>query len=153
VNTRTALNAYANIDVEARVGAADPHKLILLLYQEALVAIATARNQMLRQETARKGASVSKAIAIIETGLRASLNKEAGGNLALNLDTLYTHMSHRLITANLENDTGILDEVTRLLTGLRNAWEQVSPRNPADTAGHGVLTPPAQATVDLSERV
>lgn len=127
MNTAKALKAYTNVGIESNVAAADPHKLILLLYQGALLAIATAKNQMLRKETAKKGASISHAIAIIEKGLQASLNKEVGGALTQNLSDLYVYMTQRLIAANLNNDTAALDEVSRLLIELRSAWENIKP--------------------------
>ena len=41
--------------MDSSVTSADPHKLILLLYQGALLAISSAKNQMLRKEIAAKG--------------------------------------------------------------------------------------------------
>jgi flagellar protein FliS len=79
----------------------------------------------LREETAAKGASISKAITIIDEGLKACLDKSAGGELAQNLSSLYDYMNQRLLIANLKNDTGILDEVSQLLTELKGAWESI----------------------------
>lgn len=129
MNTTKALKAYTNIGIESSLETADSHKLILLLYQGALLAIAKAKNQMIRKETANKGASISQAIAIIESGLQASLDKSVGGELAQNLSSLYDYMGMRLITANLKNDVAALDEVARLLTELKGAWESI--RQPA----------------------
>jgi flagellar protein FliS len=96
-----------------------------MLYQGALLAIISAKNQILREETAAKGASISKAITIIDEGLKACLDKSAGGELAQNLSSLYDYMNQRLLIANLKNDTGILDEVSQLLTELKGAWESI----------------------------
>ncbi len=125
MNTTTAINAYNKIDIESGVNAADPHKLILMLYQGALLATISAKNQILRKEIAAKGVSISKAITIIDGGLKACLDMEAGGELAQNLFSLYGYMSQHLLTANLNNDTGILDEVSQLLTELKGAWESI----------------------------
>jgi flagellar protein FliS len=125
MNTIKAIKAYTNAGIESSVEAADSHKLISLLYQGALLAIASAKNCMLRQETAKKGKSISHAIAIIESGLQASLDKTSGGELAQNLFSLYDYMTLRLISANLKNDAETLDEVTRLLTDLKGAWESI----------------------------
>ena len=129
MNAITAIRTYTNVGVETGVDSADSHKLILLLYQGALLAIASAKNQILRKETAKKGKSISHAIAIIESGLQASLDKNIGGELTQNLSSLYDYMTTRLISANLKNDVGILDEVTRLLSELKDAWENI--RQPA----------------------
>ncbi|RFC39313.1 MAG: flagellar protein FliS [Candidatus Nitrotoga sp. LAW] len=125
MNTNTAINAYNKVDIESGVNAANPHKLILMLYQGALLAIISAKNQILREETAAKGTSISKAITIIDEGLKACLDKNAGGELAQNLSSLYDYMNQRLLIANLKNDTDILDEVSQLLSELKGAWESI----------------------------
>lgn len=127
MNAATAINAYTNVGLETSVTTADPHKLILLLYQGALLAISTAKNQMLRKDIAAKGKYISQAIMIIEEGLKASLDKNAGGELAQNLSNLYDYMSQRLLIANLKNDVSALDEVSRLLSELKGAWEEIRP--------------------------
>jgi flagellar secretion chaperone FliS len=134
MNTTNALKAYKNVGAETSVASADPHELILLLYQGALLAIASAKIQMSRNEIAAKGKSISHAIAIIESGLQASLKKEVGGELAQNFFDLYTYMTKRLITANLKNDPAILDEVSGLLLELRTAWESIRPATPSSDA-------------------
>lgn len=127
MNTAKALQSYNNVKLETEVHGADPHRLILLLYQGALLAIASAKNQILRNEFAAKGKSISHAVTIIEEGLKASLNLEAGGELASNLASLYSYMTQRLLDANVRNDTAMLDEVSRLLIDLRSAWENIRP--------------------------
>lgn len=128
MNTTTAINAYNNVSAETSVMGADPHKLIAMLFQGALLEIARAKNEIIRKETAAKGKSISKAIAIIGEGLNASLDKSVGGELAQNLSSLYEYMVFRLIDANLKNDISTLDEVTRLLTELKGAWDSIRPQ-------------------------
>ncbi len=144
MNATTALKAYTNVGVETSIDSADSHKLILMLYQGALLAIASAKNQMLHKKTAHKGASISKAIAIIESGLHASLDMSVGGELAQNLSSLYGYMNMRLITANLKNDVVALDEVARLLTELKEAWESI--RQPATVQALAQQPMPAAKT-------
>ena len=125
MNATTAIRAYNKVGVESSVIAADPVKLISMLYQGALLAIANAKNGILRKDIPAKGAAISKAIAIIGEGLNASLDKKAGGELAQNLSSLYDYMVIRLVTANLKNDMAALDEVARLLTDLKGAWDTI----------------------------
>lgn len=120
-------NAYANIGVETGVVAASPHKLISMLFDGALVAIAMAKKYMEAGDIKNKGESITKAILIIDNGLRASLNKDVGGDLALNLDALYEYMSRRLFTANATNNLVILTEIHGLLEEISSAWEQIGP--------------------------
>jgi flagellar protein FliS len=74
-----------------------------------------------------KGAAISKAITIIDNGLRAALDKQAGGEIAEGLDALYGYMSARLLQANLKNDPAMLEEVHGLLSDLREAWNAIGP--------------------------
>lgn len=125
MNATAAIKAYGKVGVESSVTAADPHKLISMLFQGALLAIANAKNGMLRKDIPAKGAAISKAIAIIGEGLNASLDKKVGGDLAQNLSSLYDYMVMRLVAANLNNDMAVLDEVARLLSELKGAWESI----------------------------
>jgi len=125
MHARAAINAYNNVGIDSGVAAADPHKLISMLYQGALLAIANAKNGILRQDTAAKGKAINHAMLIISDGLNASLNKNVGGELALNLASLYDYMIQRLVYANLNNDMAALDEVSGLLGGLKEAWESI----------------------------
>lgn len=127
MNATAATKAYAKIGVESGVSAADPHKLISMLYQGALLAIANAKNGMMRKDVAVKGTAISKATQIIDDGLNACLDKNTGGELAKNLSSLYDYMVSRLVAANLDNDMAALDEVARLLTELKEAWEGIRP--------------------------
>lgn len=127
MNATTAIKTYAKIGLESSVNTANPHKLISMLFQGALLAIANAKNGILRNDIPAKGAAISKALAIIDDGLNASLDKNVGGELAHNLSSLYKYMSMRLIAANLKNDTSALDEVARLLADLKEAWDSIRP--------------------------
>ena len=142
MNAATAINSYTKVGIESDITSADPHKLISLLFQGALLAIANARNSMLHNDIPAKGAAISKAIAIIGEGLNASLDKKAGGDLAQNLSSLYDYMVIRLVAANLNNDIAALDEVARLLSGLKDAWDSI--RQP-DEQSAAAQTKPATA--------
>ena len=148
MNATNAINAYTKVGVESGVNTADPHKLISMLYQGALLAIANAKNSILRKNIPDKGTAISKAIAIIDEGLNACLDKNAGGELAQNLSSLYDYMSMRLITANLKNDITALDEVSRLLTDLKGAWDSI---RESATVQHGTQQPmPVTKTQQLT---
>lgn len=127
-------NAYANIGMETGVIAASPHKLITMLFDGALVAISMAKKYMAEGDIKNKGESITKAILIIDNGLRASLNKNVGGDLVLNLDALYEYMSRRLFEANTSNNPAILTEIHTLLDEIRSAWEQIGPNATGNAA-------------------
>lgn len=122
---RGAMDAYSRAGVETNIRDASPHKLISMLFDGAIVAIGMAKNYMRQNQIPAKGLAISKAIAIIDDGLRVSLDEQAGGELAQNLKALYEYMSHRLLMANIGNDEEGLDEVARLLGELKGAWERI----------------------------
>lgn len=122
---KRGVNAYANVGLETNVSAASPHALIVMLYDGALVAVMKALAHMKAGNIAEKGKAVSHAIAIIDNGLRASLDREAGGQIAVSLDSLYDYMSRQLLVANMQNKPEILEEVHRLLADLRGAWTTI----------------------------
>lgn len=141
------LSHYRQVRAHGGVAASDPHQLILLLMNGALDAIAVAKGHMTRGNVPGKGASVSRAISIID-GLRSSLDHSVGGELVRNLDELYEYMGRRLLQANLEDNPAWLDEVGSLLHEIKGAWEQIpdadrqAARHYADAAETGEGTTP-----------
>lgn len=128
---KAALNAYGKQDLAAQVEAASPHRLIVMLFDGAIKACNLAKLHMRNGAIADKGMAITKAIAIIQEGLRLSLDKEVGGELAANLDALYDYMGRMLLQANLHNDEAKLDEVASLLSDLKESWEQIDPAKAA----------------------
>jgi len=124
--SQRAVAAYARVGVETGVPAADPHQLVQMLFDGALTAIATGRLHMERGETGAKGAAVSKAIMIINDGLKASLDVESGGELARHLAALYDYMTTRLLDANAHDRVQGLGEVYALLSELSEAWHAIA---------------------------
>ena len=124
-----AVSAYQRIGVETGVESADPHKLILMLFEGAQEALAKARMHIQHNEIAEKGQMISKAIMIIDHGLKASLDMNAGGDLAIKLQALYDYMTHRLLVANIQNNPEIVNEVNGLLSELHGAWKEIGEFN------------------------
>lgn len=120
-------NAYAKVGMETGVITADPHQLIVMLFEGAQISLITALQQMKAGNIEAKGQAISKTIMIIENGLRASLDKSVGGDIALQLDGLYGYMSNRLLTANLKNDPTLIEEVQSLLLEIKGAWVAIKP--------------------------
>lgn len=128
---RRAMAAYGSQSLDADVNTASPHRLIVLLYDGAIKAISLAKLHMNNGNIAEKGNAISKAISIIEEGLRLSLDRTTGGELAENLDALYEYMAFMLLDANIKNDSEHLDLVLKLLKELKESWESIA--NQANT--------------------
>jgi len=119
------VNVYAKMGLETGVLAASPNKLIVMLYDGAISAAKQAIIHMQNQDIQHKGEMISKAVLIIESGLRLSLDKKAGGEIAQSLDALYAYMAQRLTMANIRNQPELIEEVIKLLQDLKTAWEAI----------------------------
>ena len=131
MNFQAAINSYNKVGLESSVIGSDPHHLIQMLFDGALLAISNAKIRMQQNDIPAKGKSISHAIRIIGEGLDASLDKNIGGKLAQDLSSLYGYMLKRLVEANANNDASLLDEVARLLAELKDAWASIKPASPA----------------------
>jgi flagellar secretion chaperone FliS len=122
--SKSSLAAYRSVAAHSGVDAADPHRLIVMLMDGALERVASARGAMEHGQIEAKSRLIHRAVAIVEE-LRASLNLEAGGQIAANMADLYDYSGRQLIRANLENRAELLDEVSHLLREIRTAWIQI----------------------------
>lgn len=124
-------NVYAQMGLETGVVAASSNKLVVMLYEGAISACRNAITHMHNQDIQHKGEMISKAILIIESGLRLSLDKKAGGEIAQSLDALYAYMTQRLTMANIHNQKALVEEVIGLLRDLKSAWEAIENQKPS----------------------
>ncbi len=129
---------YRQVGLETSVTGASSHHLVTLLFDGFLDALTEARGALLAKDMAAKARALSRAIRIVDEGLKACLNVEAGGELALNLRDLYTYISLRLTQANLRNDHQALDECTQLIQPVREAWLAIKPAASAQAAQGGM---------------
>jgi flagellar secretion chaperone FliS len=124
--TRHALSAYVKTGIESAVPEADPHQLVMMLFDGALAAIADARLNMIRGQIAARGKAISKAMGIVDQGLKCSLDRERGGEIAARLHALYEYICEKLFEANVKGQPEALDEPAKLLGELQSAWAGIA---------------------------
>lgn len=122
---QSGLAQYQQVQVEASAQEASPHRLIQMLMEGGLQRMAEAKGAIQRKEMQEKGQAIGKASAIM-TGLRSSLNMDAGGELARNLDDMYEFIIHRLTEANLSNDIQAIDDCCRVLRIIKEGWDGIA---------------------------
>ena len=119
------LRAYQQLDVYSSLEDARPEQVIQVMLDTCLTRLAQAKGHMERGEISAKAEQISKALGIVE-GLQLSLDMEAGGELATNLNNLYDYMARTLLQANLQGQPELLDEVAGLLVEVKSAWDQIT---------------------------
>jgi flagellar protein FliS len=122
------LGLYRNVNASTSVEGANPHKLVGMLYQAVSGEIAAARGALQRRDVAEKGRAIGHAVRIIEEGLLAPLDLEAGGAIATNLRDLYQYMVYRLTMGNLHCDDAALAECATLARSLSDSWDAIAPQ-------------------------
>ena len=118
--------AYAKIEVECAVMSASQQQLVIMLFDGALSALVRARLFLADGNIPAKGLALSKAINIIENGLKVGLVENNGDELTQNLIALYAYMVRRLLHANVNNDASAIEEVENLLRNIADGWKEVA---------------------------
>ena len=118
--------AYAKIEVESAVMSASQQQLVIMLFDGALSALVRARLFLADGNIPAKGLALSKAINIIENGLKVGLVENNGDELTQNLIALYAYMVRRLLHANVNNDASAIEEVETLLRNIADGWKEVA---------------------------
>ncbi len=122
---RRAANHYADVSYNSSLGEETPHRLIQMLMEGFLARVNSAKGAISHGDIEAKARYISNAIAIVG-GLNASLNIEAGGELAINLRSLYAYINVKLVEASAEKSIEKLDEVAGLMREIKEAWDAIA---------------------------
>ncbi|UOR11680.1 flagellar export chaperone FliS [Halobacillus amylolyticus] len=113
-----SIQAYQNNSVET----ASPGELTLMLYNGCIKFIRSAKKAISSGSIEQKNTSIQKAQAIIRE-LMLTMNQDYA--VSKEVLPLYDYMNRRLMEANSQNDSAILDEVEGLVTEFRDTWKEV----------------------------
>jgi len=125
-STQSKVAAYRSVNAHGIVANADPHALVLTLFDAIIGRLLTARSCLEQNEIARKAALLHSSVVLLGE-LRGSLDMQKGGSLAQNLSDLYDYMVRRVMHANLNNDKAAISEVLSLIGDIREAWAAIGP--------------------------
>ncbi|HLR82654.1 MAG TPA: flagellar export chaperone FliS [Paenalcaligenes sp.] len=115
---------YAQVGLESQILAARPEQLINLLFQGARTAVKKARIHLKNDDIAQRGSMISKAVDIVDTGLKAAVNKEIGGDVSAHLIDSYDLIVYHLLQANITADESHLNTADTMLSNLHDAWNE-----------------------------
>jgi len=122
------------------VGTSTQGKLILMMYDGAIRFVHMAMDALDQNDIARKGTYIQKSRDIINE-LMVALDTDRGGEVTRNLERLYQFVLRQLTLANIKNDKQALNAVLRVLTPLREGWDQVFNPPAGDNADNGGDSP------------
>ena len=109
------------------------HDVISLLLSGAMERVSQAKASIRDGNDADKAILIAKLIGIIN-GLRQSLDMNAGGAVAVNLEKLYAYMEERLATCSDTEEMLVLTEVGKLINSLREGWDGIAEQQQATCA-------------------
>jgi len=124
------ISLYQEVELQAKVVSASPHRLVQLLYEAALSHLQLAQQLLqLPEPDHAQRAIVDRALAKsvnIVTELRDSLDLTIGSEIPQNLDLLYEYIERRLLHARLKKDLAAVNESLSLLETLKAAWDAIA---------------------------
>lgn len=120
-----SVNSYRTVGLETSVSQASPHHLVGLLFDGLTQSLNATKAHMQTANYEEKGRSVGRAVRILEEGLKAALDMQKGGEIAVNLHRVYDFCIFRLTEANLRNDAAMVDEVIKVIRPIADGWSQI----------------------------
>lgn len=121
---RNNLKAYRNVDRHSGLAAADPHTVIVMLFNGVLESLAVAKGAIERRELEVKSKQINKAVDIFRA-LQGSLDAENEPEISDNFHSLYEYCIGRLQECSISLDTSLIDEVVTLFKPIAEAWQQM----------------------------
>ena len=120
----SAMQAYKEVYTEVAAEAADPHKLVSMLFHGITDRLCTAEQGFENKNLMLRGESITKAQTIL-FGLRSTLDFKNGGELSRLLDSLYDYCIKQLTRAHVDNELSPVVEVKGLIGQISSAWDSI----------------------------
>jgi len=127
-----AIESYGDVKVTTGVSSANSIELIQMLFDGLLESLSAARGHIQHGAIADKSKALGRASRIV-LGLQGALDFNQGGDLAGNLNELYSYVTKRIFHINVRNDLEALDEIYGLMSEIREAWNEVPALVPASS--------------------
>ncbi len=127
-----AANPYSKYK-KMQVETTDPVRLVIMLYDGAVKALRLAMKYAREKDFEKKGREMMRAHDIIFE-LLSTLDRENGGEIAKNLESLYVYMLRGILESNASNDFGKMEEIIGHLETLNDGWRALARQRGAETS-------------------
>lgn len=124
--TARASSAYGRIAVESAAMGASQHQLVGMLFAGVNTYIVQARAALARGDMSSKIEASSRAIRLIDEGLKVAVDRKAGP-IGESLFQLYEYCARRLLQGHLKHEDAAYAEVAGLIAQIADAWRTISP--------------------------
>lgn len=115
--------------LQNQVNQASPLDLILMLYNKAIGCLRLSKKAV--EEGIEKSENLKKKVENLDKTLdiliylKSCLNFEQGGEIAKNLNEIYTVLIEELFKIKVNNDIEVLEKSIEILEILKKAWEDI----------------------------
>ena len=110
---------------KTEISTAGKMDLVVMCYDKSIQFIKQAKAECAQGAFEKKARLLQKTLDIINE-LQSALDFNKGGEIARNLDAIYSYLTRRLIRGDVEKDDSAFDETVRLLSDLKEAWEGIA---------------------------
>lgn len=118
-----------------QVMTASPAKLISMLYDKTILSLREVISSVEANEIEARWQANARATEII-THMWSNLDKERGGEIADNLESIFSFILARLPEVDLHNDPEPAREAIELLEPLAESWRELARNEGASDGGH-----------------
>jgi flagellar protein FliS len=115
---------YRQVDLAGRSDAADPHRLVTLLYEEGISALRAAAWAAEKRKFDIKSERVTRATAVL-FALESGLDFERGGDVSRALATFYHGLRQQVLQASLGTDPAPFRDAADSLEEIAGAWSSL----------------------------
>jgi flagellar secretion chaperone FliS len=116
------MNGYAKYK-KTSVESASKEKLLLMLYEACIKNMKKAIQAAESKDIKARGENIGKSYDIVME-LMNTLNKEVGGDLAVDLERLYLYVNEQLTRANITGDKQHIINAQKVMETLYEGWVQ-----------------------------
>ncbi len=107
----------------SNITTATPEKLMILLFDGAIQFLVKAKNAIAENNLKERAINIDGARKIIRELMR-TIDLENGNDVSKQLFKLYNRMAMKLIKANVQRNSGLIDEVIEDLTNIRWGFQK-----------------------------